>query len=271
MEEQSVNFIPLWQRWFETLLIVPIAAYGMISSVSNLEYSLFPQNITQHRLMPLANDNGLAGKSDKVVHKPVRRNTEERILNYLEEKLRREAASDKTRSRVFRIYSTLVLIRTSSKSPWTTQLFRFQLYTVPGALIALIFPILNTRLLSGEVAIYYIQHLFILVIPVYLMLAENTYAPESIGNLSWPTFSLSAILLYHFALLQPAAYASQVNLNCILCPAVSDPFSGRWWRWWAIGHQSAVIPLVTKLYGFVAFYFIEFLDHAGYTKRKKRS
>lgn len=33
-------------------------------------------------------------------------------------------------------------------SPWTTQIFRFHMYTMPGAVVALLFPILNTRLVG---------------------------------------------------------------------------------------------------------------------------
>ena len=45
---------------------------------------------------------------------------------------------------------------------------------------------------------------------------------------------------------------SQVNLNNMLCPAISDPFRGRFWRMAASVHQSVYIPLHTKLYSLFA-------------------
>lgn len=54
---------------------------------------------------------------------------------------------------------------------------------------------------------------------------------------------------------------THVNLNCILCPAVSDPFSGRFWRVIAVFHQSLAIPIITKLYGFFSLHCINFLNN----------
>ncbi|KAI6173243.1 hypothetical protein M3Y98_01061000 [Aphelenchoides besseyi] len=134
--------------------------------------------------------------------------------------------------------------------PMTTQIFRFTLYTCPGALIAIAFPILNTRLIIGEVLIYYVQHLLIVLIPLYLMALEGAFIPESTSNPAWPIFSMSIIILYHFLFLQPISLLTSVNLNCIICPAVSDPFAGRFYRICAICHQCVVVPLIVKLYNY---------------------
>uniref|UniRef100_A0A915E712 Uncharacterized protein n=1 Tax=Ditylenchus dipsaci TaxID=166011 RepID=A0A915E712_9BILA len=37
---------------------------------------------------------------------------------------------------------------------WAVQLFRFSLYMIPGALMALAFPVLDTRLMFGEIFIF---------------------------------------------------------------------------------------------------------------------
>jgi hypothetical protein len=63
----------------------------------------------------------------------------------------------------------LILLSLGKDNPRVTQIFRFQMYVMPGAFFALAFPILNTRLLIGEVLIYFVQHVFILIIPFYLL------------------------------------------------------------------------------------------------------
>lgn len=73
-------------------------------------------------------------------------------------------------------------------------------------------------------------------------------------------FSVSILILYHFTILQILSYLTYVNLNCILCPAVSDPFSGRFWRIFAVFHQSLAIPIITKFYTFFSINCINFLN-----------
>ncbi|XP_071899148.1 transmembrane protein 164 isoform X3 [Anas platyrhynchos] len=66
-------------------------------------------------------------------------------------------------------------------------LFRLQMHMLNGALLALLFPVVNTRLVT------------------------------------------------------------EVNLNNMLCPAISDPFYGRWYRIWASGHQTVMTMTHGKL------------------------
>uniref|UniRef100_A0A0R3R0D3 Transmembrane domain-containing protein n=1 Tax=Brugia timori TaxID=42155 RepID=A0A0R3R0D3_9BILA len=94
-------------------------------------------------------------------------------------------------------------------------LFRFQMYLLPGALIGIILPSINSRVLFVEVLIYFIQHVAILIVPFFII--------------------------------------TEANMGCVICPAMSDPFYGRFYRLATVIHQAILIPLITEVFTVVSF------------------
>ncbi|KAA3677648.1 uncharacterized protein DEA37_0006685 [Paragonimus westermani] len=100
--------------------------------------------------------------------------------------------------------------------------------------------------LPFECGIYFIQHLLLLLVPVILVDQTTVYTVEPFDDLSWVVLSLSLQVLYHFLILQPIALITGINLNNILCPAISDPFKGPHYRLVAMVHQPFLILILGK-------------------------
>ncbi|XP_052215002.1 transmembrane protein 164-like isoform X2 [Dreissena polymorpha] len=133
-----------------------------------------------------------------------------------------------------------------------TAMFRLHLHMLTGAPIAILFPVINTRLLPFETEVYFIQHILMMIIPYYLMSVGGVYTPEKLRDMSWGILSLGWLYFFHFV---PLNYLAVVNLNNMLCPAVSDPFYGRLYRICAMGHQVILLPVIGKFIVASSYYF----------------
>lgn len=130
--------------------------------------------------------------------------------------------------------------------------FRMHMVALHGPFLALVLPVLNTRLLPCETVVYWLQHILIyFIIPPYLMKIGGVYTTEPLNNFSWCIFTTGFMFLYHLVFLQALGLLLEVNLNNVICPATSDPFYGRWYRMCALVHQHALVPVHVKVYTFL--------------------
>lgn len=141
-------------------------------------------------------------------------------------------------------------------SRFVTAVFRVHLNFLNGAVLALVFPVTNSRQMPFEVEMYWVEHIMMLVTPYYLLRLGGVYTVEDQWDMSWTIMSLGILLIYHFLPLQLIGMLAQVNLNNMLCPAISDPFYGPNYRIAAMLHQSLCVPLISKTFCFVANFFI---------------
>ncbi|VDN82404.1 unnamed protein product [Brugia pahangi] len=243
---QCVKFLPLWQRIAETFLLVPLAICGIIISSKNLEPFLLP---ISGKMLSSINESAVMFDDDKNLVRYC-------VLAFYCFIFGSEIVCKLVR-RVFvfilnpcHIATTIqiLILAIGITNHRMYYLFRFQMYLLPGALIGTILPSINSRVLFVEVLIYFIQHVAILIVPFFIVYVNGTFLLEPFQNFVWAVLSFSVILCYHFTILQIVGLITEANMGCVICPAMSDPFYGRFYRLATVIHQAILIPLITEVF-----------------------
>ena len=100
-----------------------------------------------------------------------------------------------------------------------------------GGTLAIYFPVTASRLFPFEVELYYIQHILILVVPVFLLSSHGSYdttreqrntilsisvaggySLEPVGSFRWTILSIASFRLYHYLVLQPVSLVRRACL-----------------------------------------------------------
>jgi len=138
----------------------------------------------------------------------------------------------------------------------TTTLFRVHLGFLNGAVLALLFPATDVYLLPFELEVFWIQHIMMIVAPLYLISLGSPYTCETLSDFSYCAMSSSMSVLFHILILQPISILSGINVNYTMCPPHSLPLfvSGPHYLLQAGWHLPLVMTISAKMVGILAPY-----------------
>lgn len=105
----------------------------------------------------------------------------------------------------------------------TNTIFRVHIGFLNGAIIALLFPPTQDYILPMELETFYIEHILMVIAPLYLSTLGDPYTSEPLSDYTYTLLSVSVFILYHTLILQPISLLTGVNVDYILCPPSSLP------------------------------------------------
>ena len=81
------------------------------------------------------------------------------------------------------VLSTQIILLTFSSNYYTRGLYRLHAGMLNGGTLAIYFPVTSTRLFPFEVELYYIQHILILVVPIFLLSSHGQFSLRSANDM----------------------------------------------------------------------------------------
>jgi len=160
------------------------------------------------------------------------------------------------------ITSIQIYLLCSEPSRVSMTVFRIHWHLLFGPLLASLFPVTNTRKNAMEIVNYWLQHgVITFLVPPYLLSTGGAFTCEPLWDFSWNLITIPVFGVYMYYILQGFGMLSLANLNNMLCPAISDPFFGPNYRWFAFVHQQLLILAFGKIYYFVLWKIIKLKDY----------
>ncbi|XP_067943941.1 transmembrane protein 164-like [Watersipora subatra] len=164
---------------------------------------------------------------------------------------------------------TQIVLLAAPPMRWVTIVFRVMMHSLHVAVVAILLPVTNTRMLTFEVVIYWVQHIMIVTIPIILLYQRGPYTTEPFKEWGWSVMALGILYFIYWIPVQGLCILTEVNLNNMVCPAISDPFYGRFYRLIAMGHCAVCILGFGKLYTYLSLKVIDKLRACSYTQHNR--
>jgi len=93
----------------------------------------------------------------------------------------------------------IILLAVPAKHKSLQYLFRIHLFFLHCPIIACVLPVTNTLFLPFEVATYWIEHVLLLIVPVYLLRSGGQYSVEKLSDPSWIFMRQACIMTWAYS------------------------------------------------------------------------